>query len=491
MNKALRLTEIEREFSFRRFAKEDIKFFTLYTFADYFLSIFHHTYIMIIQAFVKKRIKKLIISIPPQHGKSEIATRRLPAFLIGRDPTLKIAIVSYSERKAVRFGRQIKHIMKSQEYKNIFPTIKLPERKDQRYTNSADTLDIPAGDKTGNMFFVGRGGGLTGEPVDILIMDDLYKNAMEAYSPITRDAVIDWYDTVADSRLHNDSQQIIVSTRWHEEDLIGYMLKTQDVIELKKFSQIGEYPDKWHLINFEALKESVSTGIDTRQNGEALYPEKHSKAKLTETKDRLIVNEPEKWESLYQGNPRPIKGLLYKEFKEYTTLPEIVERKAYIDVADTGDNKLCAICYAIGVDDYIYLLDIYHTVDPQEITEVQTAEMLIRNEIEIADIESNSGGRGFARNVKRILDEKDSFTEIDWFHQSKNKESRILTNAASVTRTILMPVNWQIKYNEFASDLLSFRKKFKANKYDDAADTITGVYEKSEIEEQDFAIGVV
>jgi predicted phage terminase large subunit-like protein len=482
---------IEEELHFRKYARLKMNFFILYTFSDYSLSPFHKVYCDIIQAFIDKKIRKLIISVPPQHGKSEVSTRRLPAMLLGLNPALKIAIVSYSTGKSWRFGRQIKQIMKSKEYKNVFPGTKLPEPRDPVYMNSADVVDIPAGKDTGNLYFVGRGGGLTGEPVDILIMDDLYKNAMEAYSPIIRDSVIDWYDTVADSRLHNDSQQIIVSTRWHENDLIGYIMQTEEVEQLTSPTQLkSAHPDKWYMINFEALKESKPSKLDPREQGEPLYPAKHSKKKLLATRKRLVQNEPEKWEGLYQGNPRPIKGLLYQGgFKEYEKKPEIYESSNYTDVADTGNNYLCSICYDIGVDGYIYVTDIYYTAEKQEITEDATADMFIRNGLNSAHIESNAGGRAFARNVERIIKDRGEYIEIYPFHQSKNKESRILTNAANCMRKILMPYGWLNKYPEFAGAVLNFRKKFKANDFDDAPDSLTGVYEKSNIEEDDIIVG--
>lgn len=482
--------KIEQELQFRQYARKKINFFTLYTFKKYQLSPFHKTYCEIIQAFVDQKINKLIISVPPQHGKSEISTRRLPAMLLGLNPAYKIAIVSYSREKSWRFGRQIKQIMRSTEYKNVFPGTVLPEPRDPVYMNSADVVDIPAGKETGNMFFVGRGGGLTGEPVDILIMDDLYKNAMEAYSPIIRESVIDWYDTVADSRLHNDSQQIIVSTRWHENDLIGYIMRTEEVEQLKDFKQLEDpNPDKWYMINFQAIKNSPGTVLDPRGENEPLYPQKHSQKKLFATRKRLLQEEPEKWEGLYQGNPKPIKGLLYQGgFKEYEKLPELYERCSYTDIADTGSNRLCHIDYGIGVDGFIYLLDIIYTAEKQEITEPLVADSLIRNKIDRADMESNAGGRAFARNVNKLIQERGEYVEVAPFHQSKNKESRIITNAAGCMRKILMPVNWISKYPEFASAVLNFRKRFKANDFDDAPDALTGVYEKSQVDEDDIIV---
>ncbi len=430
----------------------------------------------------------------PTHN-SELATRRLPGFLVGKYPDKNTAIVSYSTDKARRFGRDIKRVIEQPEYKNVFPHINLPHGNDSHYTNSADMVDIPNKDgQTGHLFFTGRGGGLTGETVDFLIMDDLYKNAAEANSPVIRQNIIDWYDSVADSRLNNNSRQLIVFTRWHDRDLVGYIKDTSDYEILETYEQL-ENPDsnKWYILNFEALKTSKYTELDPREPGQPLYPEKHSKEKLEETRQRLIQNEPEKWEGMYQGNPKPLTGLLYGSgFKVYQEYPEFVKILSYTDVADTGKDRLCSITFGVGVDNYIYVLDIYYTSDSQEITEEKTAEIYVKFNVNVAHVESNAGGRAFARNVERIMRKKGGTTEIRPFHQSNNKESRIITNAATAMQIVMMPYGWINKHPYFARDVLDFKKLFKANEFDDAPDAITGCVEFSGLvnDEEDIGLGM-
>jgi predicted phage terminase large subunit-like protein len=462
---------------------------------DYEFTPFHEAYIAIIQAWVTGKIRKLMVSIPPQTGKSHVSTRRLPAFIMGRNPETKLAICSYSSSMARRFGREIKRTMSDPNYRILFPNTRLPENKDYNSTNSADIVDIPAGDKTGNLFFVGRGGGLTGEPVDILIMDDLYKNASEANSPIIRRGVIDWYNTVAESRLHNFSRQLMVFTRWNEEDLIGYIRKTSDVIDITSLQQFDDCdPSKWYHINFEALKVTEKTDIDKREKGDALYPQRHSREKLEETRRRLLKDgDADTWETLYQGNPIPKTGLLYSSgFNLWIDQPELYSRKCYIDVADTGKDRLCAICYGVTNTNMIAITDVYHTSEPQEVTEIEVADLLIRNNTQDCDIESNAGGRSFARNVIRILREKNhGEISINDHWQKQNKESRIITSAPNCMRTILMPPDWIERFPLFSNELLRFKKLFSANSFDDAADSLTGVYEKSGIDpSSDFGVGM-
>ena len=185
----------------------------------------------------------------------------------------------------------------------------------------------------------------------------------------------------------------------------------------------------------------------------------------------------------YQQEPIDVKGRLYTGFKTYTEIPKdesgipLFEYILnYTDTADTGSDFLCSICYGVYGPTY-YILDVYFTKDPMEVTEPKTAEMLTKNKVGCAIIESNNGGRGFARNVERECHERDNFhTTIKWFHQSQNKTARILSNSTSVMNNVLFPVNWKDMWPEFANDILKYQREGK-NAHDDAADALTGVYE--------------
>jgi predicted phage terminase large subunit-like protein len=165
---------------------------------------------------------------------------------------------------------------------------------------------------------------------------------------------------------------------------------------------------------------------------------------------------------------------MYGDFAEYTERPPIKIVKSYTDTADEGKDYLCSIVYAVPQrGDFLYVLDVVFNQKAMEITEPQVAEMLEANESRENKIESNNGGRGFARNVDKLTTNK---INVKWFCQSKNKQSRIFSNSASVTRTIVMPIGWATRWPEFYSSLSNHKKDAK-NKHDDAADCITGVYE--------------
>jgi len=441
-----------------------------YTMPNFTSSNFHKTYYKILDYFIHGDIKKLIISCPPQHGKSLGSSIYTPAMMIGRDPELKIATVCYSATKARKFGRGVKNLMNEPSYKDVFKT-RLPSKKDITKINTAEEMEIV--DHSGSLKMVGYQGGLTGDPVDVLLMDDLYKDWKEANSPTIRQNVIDWYTTVADTRLHNDSQQLIVFTRWHEEDLVGFIESKEKVIEIKSFEDIEENKDSdcWFKINFQAIKENESTDLDQREKDEPLWPERHSLKKLKRSRQK----DPIKFNSLYQGNPESTEGLLYKPFKTYRDLPDnVICRKNYTDTADTGDDFLCSIDYDETSDGLAYVIDVSYTDASMEVTEPLVAGMLKRNNTREAEIESNNGGRGYARKV----DELTPVTcKIKWFHQSDNKEARIISNSATVNEMLIMPEGWEVRWPVFYAHLTKFKRAFKANTHDDAPDCVTGITE--------------
>lgn len=450
--------------TFTDFARE------VYPFLD--MQAFHCRYYRLLELFARGRIRRLIISMPPQHGKSVGASTLLPAYMLGLNPDLRIAIASYSSMLASKFNRRVQRIIESREYGALFPdtTIKQGGRPPQ-YIRTSDEVEIVGHD--GGLLSVGREGSLTGNRVDCFILDDLYKDAMEANSPIVRENCWEWYTSVVRTRLHNNSQEIIVFTRWHEEDLIGLIAQREKVVTLTEWEQLkSPLPTEWLRLDLQALKESPATEIDPRAPGEALWPERHSAALLAEKRQL----DPLRFEAMYQGNPNNKEGLLYGDrFRTWEHLPdEIVRRANYTDTADTGDDHLCSICYAVSIEGDIYVEDVVYSRERMEVTEELTAEMLRRVGTRDVVVESNNGGRGFARTLMRLVPE----ANISWYHQSANKEARILSNASTVLRRVLMPADWQYRWPDLASHLLSYNRRYRANRWHDAPDVLTAIVEQ-------------
>ena len=417
---------------------------------------FHRAYYRVLEAFAAGRIRRLIVTMPPQHGKSVGATTLLPAYVLGLDPDCRVAIASYSGTLASKFNRRVQRIVESREYAALFPATTIKQgAKPPGYIRTVDEVEVIG--RRGGLLSVGREGSLTGNRVDCFILDDLYKDALEANSPIVRANCWEWYTSVVRTRMHNASRELIVFTRWHEEDLIGTLAAREPVVEFTRWAQLdGLSPDTWLHLNFEALKASPPTEVDPRVPGEALWEGQQGRA-LLEAKRRL---DPLQFESMYQGHPSSREGLLYGlNFAEYDQLPhEIVRRANYTDTADTGDDYLCSLSYAVDADGVVYITDAVYSREPMEVTEPLVAGMLLRSDT-----------RHDALPIS---------VRIEWFHQGANKEARILSNSATALHLVRFPRGWNLRWPELYAHLTTYRRRFRANRWHDAADVVTGIVER-------------
>lgn len=441
----------------RELARRKILNFTKYTMQDYQANWHHEVYAEKIDKFAKGEIKKLMVFMPPQHGKSEISTRRLPAFLIGKNPNLRIGIAAYNSTIATKFNRDIQRIIDNEIYNKLFPETTLDTTG--RYLRNSEEFEIPK--YKGSVITVGVGGGLTSRAIDILIMDDLYKDAQSAWSQAVRTSVSDWYHTVARTRLHNDSQQLIVFTRWHEEDIAGELLaKEKD----------------WEVIVFEAIKQNINAEYDKREIGQALWQEKHS----LETLEGIRKDKPVVFDSLYQQNPTPKEGLVIaasdlKRFrKEQIKDNQPTSIIGYCDVADEGEDSLaCPIGYVYGND--VYITDVVFTKQPIEATQPRIAALLDKHKVVKCRFESNNGGKAYAQKIRDL---KRGRTSIDWKPNVTNKHTRIIMASGQVKENFYFLVDEEQseEYKKFFYELTHYPLSGKIP-HDDGIDAITGLNE--------------
>lgn len=471
-------------------ARRNLAWFVTYMKPSYQVTDFHRSYMRILQMFAMKQIHNLIIQAAPQHGKSELSSRMLPAYILGQSPDTKIAICSYAATIAKDFNRDVQRLIDSEEYRSIFPDTQLNGSNvvtvANNYLRNSDVFEIV--NHTGSLRVVGRGGSLTSKTVDVMIFDDLYKDAQEANSPQIRETAWDWFTKVAQTRLHNDSQQLIVFTRWHPEDIIGKIIESKHVIVAEKWSDFDNLPkDAWVLVNFEAIKTGPPTEIDNREPGQPLWAQRHSLERLLSLKQL----DPLGFQCLYQGNPGDATAFLYQPFKtwvEKSDWGQYIRSGCYVDVADEGDDYLFAASYDIYKSEsqvwnenkrrfepllFALITDIEFTDESTEVTTVTVPRLINANRVQKAWIESNNGGSQFEKVVKK----KVGALTVP-FYQSDNKESRIVTNAPFVNQHIIMPFGWEKRYPEFYKHLTGFMRKFDANEHDDDADGLTGIYEK-------------
>lgn len=427
----------------------------------------------------------------PTHN-SEGSSRKLPAFMLGLNPDKKICIGSYAATIARDFNRDVQRIIDTPSYRELFPETYLNGSNvvtmANTYLRNSDVIEM-VGHK-GLLRVVGRGGSLTSKTVDVSILDDVYKDYAEGNSPIVRNAAWKWYTTVVRTRLHNDSQELIVFTRWHDDDLIGRIEKSgETVIDIKSWDDVKNIPaGAWVRINFEGLKTGEPTEIDPREPGAALWDRRHSRAKL----EGQRALDPVQFQCLYQGNPGNAEGRLYRNpFRTYVDKSEwgtFVRSGNYTDVADEGDDFTFSACYDVYKSGnetwneqkkrfepilYALITDMVFTQENTEITAVTVPEMINRCGTQKAWIESNNGGAGFEKLIRKKIK---AISEP--FYQGANKESRIITNSASVNAQIIMPLGWEERFPKIHEHVTGFLRDFPANEHDDPEDGLTGIYEK-------------
>lgn len=403
-----------------------------------------------LQNFIDSNKKILVINMPPRFGKSYTATLFVQ-WLLGRNNKLKIMTGSYNETLSSTFAKQVRDMIATEQtqgvtvYRDIFPDTKI------KYGEASMNKWALEGSQVANYLATSPTGTATGFGADLIVIDDLIKNSEEAYNSNVLEKHIDWFTNTMLSRTEKGFKLIIIMTRWASNDLAGFIL--------------SNYDDVVH-INYKAINDD-GTPLD---EGTLSLEDFEFKTKNM-AKEIVYAN--------YQQEPIDVKGRLYNEFKTYVDLPKekIVKIASYCDTADTGDDFLCNIIYA-DCKDSAYILDVIYTKEAMEITEPLVAEAYKKFNVNIADIESNNGGRAFARNIERITRDKGNYkTVVKWFHQSGNKIARILSNSAWVNNNIFMPIDWKNKWSEFAKDIISYQKEGK-NKHDDAPDALTGVAEK-------------
>lgn len=397
----------------------------------------------------------MVVNMPPRHGKSRTATKFVQ-WLFGKfGSRIKVMTGSYNETLSGTFAKQVRDTIAEKPtlgmtvYNDIFPDTKI------KYGEAAMNKWALDGSEEANYLATSPTGTSTGFGCNIMIIDDLIKTAEEAYNANRLQQLNSWFTDTMMSRTENGFKIIIIMTRWNSNDLAGFVFENYDNVV--------------H-INYKAVQD------DGTMLCEEILSKKDYELK-TKNMNKDIV------EANYQQSPIDIKGRLYTKFKTYTDVPKDDKGNVlfkyilnYTDTADEGKDYLSSICYGMYGDTY-YLLDVYYTKDAMEITEPETARMLTRNNVGCAIIESNNGGRGFARNVERECRELgNKHTNISWFHQSKNKIARILSNSTSVMNNVLFPVNWEDRFPEFAKAIKKYQKEGK-NENDDAPDSLTGVYE--------------
>lgn len=339
--------DIEIELRRRELARRNYLDFVQYNNRKYEPQFFHKYIAGELQRFADGKIKKLMITMPPQHGKSELSTRNFPPYLLGKNPDRRIGVLSFSASKAHKFSREIQQGIDNERYSVLFPDTRLPTPKDNGKRTEEEFSIVGT---SGNLKAVGRKGPLTGDPLDIAILDDLFKDSDEAKSPTIRENTWSWIVDVVETRFHNDSQVLYVTTRWDEDDPAGRFLKRDGIYDAVK------NPDGWILINFAALRTNAVVSYDPRKEGEALWPNRHSKRRL----ETIKKNSKNTFNALYQGDPKPDTDvIIYSDWIEIDKFPTVFDDEFVgIDFGYTNDPTAAT---HIGIEgNSIYLDELFY-----------------------------------------------------------------------------------------------------------------------------------
>ena len=402
-----------------------------------------------VENFINDKDKRfLIINMPPRHGKS-LTDQCLTAWLLGRDPTCRVMTASYNEDVASVFSKNVRNTIQTEKigervvFSDMFPKTKV------KYGDASAKKWTIDGQSQISYLATSPNGTATGFGCDYLICDDLIKSAEEAYNETALDDTYQWFVNTMLSRLEGQKKCIIVMTRWSSRDLAGRIMEA--------------FPDECEIIKYHVQNDK----------GEMLCEDILNEKDMNLIKREMNVDI---FEANYNQTPIDVKGRLYQEFKEWEKLPsgKIIN---FTDTADTGSDFLCSINGVVFEKEF-YISDLVFSDEAMEVTEPKVAELLFSGAVNVSRIESNNGGRGFTRNVQRLMNERygSNRTQIESVPQTHNKESRILASSAWVQNHIYMPPNWRTRFPEFYKQVMSYQRKGK-NAHDDALDVLASIYE--------------
>lgn len=434
--------QFARDLFFRELAKRSFWDFCLYY--DFELFSKRSFLKQIAEAFQEVsegKIKTLSVSLPPRAGKSYI-TSLYCAWMLGNNPSESIMRNTCTATLYVKFSYDVRSIVMSQEFKNVFPEVKMSVDKANLQgwnTNKAKMVSY---------FGAGVGGTIIGFGASLLaITDDLYTGIEQALNDSANEKVITWKQATHDSRMESGCRRIDIGTRWSKGDVIGYQMENN---EYDKSIIVQALNDK---------EESFCESVMTTQE----YLDKRNKTAK------------EIWLAEYQQEPIDLKGRLFAELNTITALDfERIKDQlegciAYVDVSDQG-NDYTALAVAGIIKDKVYIVDYLFSKDNTDITIPQAVAMLNKWNCSYCRIESNSMGAMFSREVSRKVNN----TKILQVHNTQNKITRILMASAFVVNSMNFVLYDNQYCRSFLENIYSFSKEGK-NKNDDAPDCLAGL----------------
>ena len=343
--------EAAREILARRKARTNLLDFTLYTKPDYETNWHHRTIARAIDRVVSGELKRLMVFVMPRSGKSELLSRRLPAYFLGRNPTKHIIACSYSSGLASRMNRDVQRIMESTRYRALFPDARLATGKDRggaSWARNSELFEVV--EHGGSYRSAGVGTGITGMGADLILVDDYLKSAAEARSQTIRDNQWEWYVSDLATRQMPGCAVIVVCTRWHFDDIPGRLLRLQEE---------EANADHWEVIRLPAFAEDGGGAHpdDQRRPGEVLwsrYPAEFLEAQRT-------AQGPYIFSAMYQQRPTPREGGMFTlaGLSHYVgaTQADAVARVRYWDKGYSAEGDWTVGCRMAKTAEGFYFLE--------------------------------------------------------------------------------------------------------------------------------------
>lgn len=351
--------EAKRELAKREAARRNLLPFVMYFNEDYTPGWVHADICQRLEQFSKdvvaKKSPRLMLFCPPRSGKTELASKTFPAWHLGHNPNHDVICCSYSASLAVDISRKARGIIQDERYQNIFPETSMDES-----SQSAERWNTSAG---GGYVAAGVQGPITGRGGHVITIDDIFRDREAAESENNRQAIKDWYSSTLYTRLAPGGGILVIMTRWHSDDLGGWLLEQMKEAE-QEMAETGEWPsdaDRWEVVRYPAI---ATHDEEYRKSGEALHPERYPLKSLNRIKRTLI---PRDWEALYQQNPVSADGDYFKKdnFMLYDTTPPLETLRIYAawDLAigqKTTNDFTCGVVVGIDRSNDIWVLHRYY-----------------------------------------------------------------------------------------------------------------------------------
>lgn len=424
----------------RRKARTNLVDFTEYTYDRYQTANHHRMICEQLERVERGEIDRLMLMIPPRHGKSELASKRFPPWLLGRKPTDQIIAVCATADFASDFGRDVRNIMNSAEYKALFDT-RLAEdsqSKGKWHTNAG-----------GVYYSVGIGGVLMGKGANTLLIDDPFASMADALSETTRNNVWEWYTGSAYNRLMPGGAIVLINHRMHEDDLCGRLLAQQ-----------AAGGDKWEVVQLPAINESH----------EALWPEAYPIQALERIKKNTL---PRFWSSLYQQNPTPDDGTFFLRdwIRWYDEAPKHLRTYGASDYAVSDGKGDYTVHGVVGVDpdDNLYVLDWWRKQTTSDVWIDAVLDLMQRWE-PLAWAEEQGQ---ILKSLGPFIDKRQRERKV-WCHRVPYTSAADKpTRARSIQARMAMGKVYFPRKQPWAEDLVTELLRFPAGKNDDAVDVLS------------------